>query len=312
MPICEADPWRMQYFKDVICPDDVRIPTEDFDAYEWNPAHHWVYNKLLIAETQGLTCAPHGVVPRSFPVFSKPLINLRGMGAGSRVLASRAEYERHETGGHFWMTLLEGEHVSSDIAVERGHAVWFRHSRGIPSGQGTFDYWTVEAEPRTAMEGYCSAWVTRHLAGYTGMVNVETIGGRIIEVHLRFSDQWPDLYGADWLAAMVRLYARGEWVFNAGKVRTGYSVVLFGPHGMQYHFPPAERIQALSATPGVTSVQLTFHEHRRADSHAMPPGGFRLAVVNAWDLEAGRLVRAELAALFGFAVPAVAKLKERS
>jgi hypothetical protein len=110
----------------------------------------------------------------------------------------------------------------------------------------------------------------------------------------------------------VRLYARGEWVFDARKVRTGYSVVLFGPHGMQYRFPPAERIRALTATAGVTSIQLTFHEHRAADSHSMPPGGFRLAVVNSWDLEAGRQVRAQLAALFGFAAPSVARLKDRS
>jgi hypothetical protein len=234
------------------------------------------------------------------------------MGAGSRVLANLSEYERHETGGHFWMPLLQGEHVSSDIAVERGAAVWFRHSRGIPCGQGTFDYWTVEAEPRIALERYCGGWIARHLAGYTGMVNLETIGGRIIEVHLRFSDQWPDLYGADWLDAMVRLYARGEWVFNAHKARTGYSVVLFGPHGMQYSFPPPERIEALMATPGVTSIQLTFHENRAASSHTMPPGGFRLAIVNGWDLDAGRRVRGELATLFGFAPPAVAKLKDRS
>ena len=36
----------------------------------------------------------------------------------------------------------------------------------------------------------------KHLAGYTGMLNLETIGGTIIEAHLRFADQWPDLYGA--------------------------------------------------------------------------------------------------------------------
>ena len=35
MPICEADPWRMQYFENVACPDDVRIPTEDGDAWSW-------------------------------------------------------------------------------------------------------------------------------------------------------------------------------------------------------------------------------------------------------------------------------------
>ena len=34
MPVCEADPWRMQYFEHVPCPDDVRIPTEDADAFK--------------------------------------------------------------------------------------------------------------------------------------------------------------------------------------------------------------------------------------------------------------------------------------
>jgi len=32
-------------------------------------------------------------------------------------------------------------------------------------------------------------------------------------------------------------------------------------------------------------VQVTFHEDK--DEHAMPPGGFRLAVVNAWSLSVG-------------------------
>jgi hypothetical protein len=48
--------------------------------------------------------------------------------------------------------------------------------------------------------------------------------------------------------------------------------------------------------PHVTSVQITFHADRPAASHAMPPGGFRLAIVNSTDLEAGRAARARLAA----------------
>ena len=39
--------------------------------------------------------------------------------------------------------------------------------------------------------------------------------------------------------------------------------------------------------PGVSSVQITFHEDKDPERHAMPPGGFRLAVVNAWNLPAG-------------------------
>ena len=39
--------------------------------------------------------------------------------------------------------------------------------------------------------------------------------------------------------------------------------------------------------PGVSSVQITFHEDKAPEQHAMPPGGFRLAIVNAWNLQPG-------------------------
>lgn len=286
MPICEADPWRMQYFEAVECPADLCIPTEDPDAYRWNPQHHWVYNKLLVAESQGLECGPHGLTPPHFPVFSKPIINLRGMGVGSHTLHTLSDYERYQTCGHFWMTLLDGVHVSTDIAIMNGRAVWFRHARGIPMQEGTFDYWLVEAAPRAELERYCADWIARHLAGYTGMANMESIGGRIIEVHLRFSDQWPDLYGAGWLDAVVGLYAEGAWTLADDNRRDGYSVVLFGPHGVQYRHPPASRVNDVKLMRGVTSVQITFHEDRLPQSHSMPPGGFRLAIVNGWDFTA--------------------------
>ena len=43
--------------------------------------------------------------------------------------------------------------------------------------------------------------------------------------------------------------------------------------------------------PAISSVQITFHEDKEPRQHAMPPGGFRLAVVNAWGLQAGRAGR---------------------
>ena len=298
MPFCEADPWRLQYFEGVPCPPEVRIPTEDPDAYEWYPQHRWVYDKLRLCASQALACAPHGVDPPQFPVFSKPITNLRGMGVGSRVLRSRAEYRRHLTAGHFWMTLLEGEHVSTDVAVVRGRAAWRRHSRGVPAGEGRFDYWTIEAATRPQLEGYLEAWLAGNLGSYTGMVNFETIGGRIIDAHLRFADQWPDLYGRDWLAAVVGLYQHGEWTFPEPERHTGYSVALFGPHGREYQHPPAALIEQVRGMPQVTSVQITFHRDRPAAAHAMPPGGFRLAIVNCRDLEAGRTALAVLARAF--------------
>ena len=295
MPICEADPWRLQYFENVPCPDDVRIPTEDGDAYLWYPGYKWVYNKLYVAETQDIECGPHGIEPPEFPIFSKPIYNMRGMGAGSRVFRTLKEYKHGQRPGHMWMALLDGEHVSTDVAVLDGKPVWWRHATGVPLEGGMFDQWVVWAERRPELEGFCGKWIGSNLSGYTGMVNLETIGGSIIEAHLRFADQWPDLYGKGWVDALVALYARRQWTYPDDDRRTGYSVVLFGAHGVRYHHPPKTLIDGLLETPGVTSIQITFHDDRPASAHSMPPGGFRLAIVNGFDLEAQRGAREQLA-----------------
>ncbi len=296
MPICEADPWRLQYFADVETAAD--IPTEDSDAWQWNPAHRWIYDKLAVALSQGIEAGPHGTVPPHYPVFSKPIVNLKGMAAGSRVLRSAAEYRKHYAPGHMWATLLDGPHVSSDIAVVDGEPRWWRHTSGKPTGEGTFDYWWIHAGPDPELEANCGRWVRAHLAGYTGMLNVETIGGIIIEVHLRFADQWPDLYGAGWIEALVRLYERGEWAFADNDRRDGYSVVLFGPSGRTYRHPPQSLVEEIQHAPQVSSVQITFHEQWPPERHAMPPGGFRLAIVNCFDLASGVTARKRLKQYF--------------
>lgn len=299
MPICEADPWRVQYFEGVPCPDDVRVPTEDGDAWKWYPRHKWVYNKLSVAESQGLECGPHGIEPPAFPVFSKPIFNMRGMGTGSRVFKTLKDYRARQRPGHIWMPLLAGEHVSTDVAAVDGEARWWRHAIGKALTGGMFDYWTVLAAGRPEIESYCGNWLSKNLRGYTGMVNFETIGARIIEVHLRFADQWPDLYGGrSWVAALIGLYRDGAWAYAEGGRRDGYSVVLFGTHDVQYRHPPRALVDDIRVMSDVSSVQITFHEDRPPAWHAMPPGGFRLAIVNAWNLEAGLAARARLKATF--------------
>jgi hypothetical protein len=298
VPICEIDPWRTQYFESVPCPADVFIPTEDSDAWTWYPAYRWVYDKLAVALSQGLEAAPHGVAPQNYPVFSKPIYNLKGMGVGSRVLASADDYLDAYQPGHFWTTLLEGEHVSSDVALVDGSPQWWRHASGIASGAGTFDSWEIRAESLATVEQWCGAWCRRYLQGYTGLVNLETIGGRIIEVHLRFADQWPDLYGTGWVDAIVELYAKGRWQFDDSARRTGYSVVLFVPHGARYRHPSEDLQRSIAGMPGVSSVQITFHEGMPPGRHAMPPGGFRVAIVNCWDRAAGNAARSRLRAHF--------------
>jgi hypothetical protein len=295
MPIIERDPWRMQYFEHVDCPENVVIPTDDEHAYELYPDHRWIYNKLLICDTQDYAGAPHGVPPPAYPVFSKPIYNMHGMGVGGRIIGSRAELEANMSAGYMWMALADGEHVSSDAVVIGGEAQWWRHTVGKTLGEGVFDYWTVQAADRPEIEKYCGDWLHDNLQGYSGAVNIETIGGRIIEVHLRFADQWPDLYGEGWIEAIVELYRRRRWNFADTDRKDGYSVVLFGAHGVNYRHPPAALVEEIAARPGVSSVQITFHEDLAPEMHAMPPGGFRLAIVNCWQLETGLQAREDLA-----------------
>jgi hypothetical protein len=162
---------------------------------------------------------------------------------------------------------------------------------------GTFDYWDVLEDPMPALESYVGAWVARYMPDYRGMVNVETIGGRIIEAHLRFADQWPDLYGGDaFVEAVVGLYRDGIWAFDDSKRERGFSIVLFVDHAAAraLRHPPPDLQQAVRAMPHVSSLQICFHENKDPAHHAMPPGGFRVAVVNAFDLGAGFAARERL------------------
>lgn len=297
MPIHERDPWRLQYFAGVACPPDVHIPTDDLDAHEWFPQLRWVYDKLAVARSQGLIAGSGAEQPPAYPVFAKPRVNLRGMGLGSRAIPSREAFLRHVTADDMWMPLLAGAHVSTDCAVVNGRVAWLRHAQGHPWTDGMFTHWVIECGQRPELTHYVSTWVAANLSEYTGMLNVETIGGTIIEAHLRFSDQWCDLYGAGWLESLVALYASGKWSFKT-PCQTGYSIPLFARHGLVPPHPPDQVQATIRAMPGISSLQITYHAQKAGSAHPMPPGGFRLAVINATDLAAGLATRRQLAQAF--------------
>ena len=96
----------------------------------------------------------------------------------------------------------------------------------------------------------------------------------------------------------MRLYRDKLWSFDDSRRRTGYSVVLFMPHGAQYTYPPKEMQAEIAGVPGISSLQITFHEDWSPDRHAMPPGGFRVAIVHCWDRAAGNAARDRLRSYF--------------
>jgi hypothetical protein len=278
----------------------VHIPIDDLDAFSFNPDHRWVYNKFLVAQSQGVECGQHDVEPAGYPVFCKPMMNLEGSGTstGSHVLDNVRDYREYCRPGDFWMRLLTGDHVSTDFAVVNGKVSWCRHTLGLPDG-AKFDYWVVEERVRPRLEKYCADWIDANLPTYAGMVNLESIGGRIIGAHLRFADQWPDLYGRKWLDALIRLYRSRTWdLVDTGRAEA-YSVVLFGPHGSPYAYPHPDLLASCRATVGISSIHLRQFDDQPLVAPAAPLCGVRLAVINSFNLDVGLRVRAAIARAFG-------------
>lgn len=287
MPICEAKPWRRQYFDAHPCPADINIPTGDADAWAWNPAHRGVYDRLQLALGQGVEAAPHGVAPPYFPVFSKPIYKLTDAGGGARRLRSAADYATRLSDGHMWMAVLRGARVSSDAALVDGKAQWWRHATAVPSTVGGVDHWRIQAAALPGLEQHLGEWAARHLAGYTGMVNLETMGNMIVDVHLRFVDQWPDLYGEGWVEALIGLYHRGRWDFDDAGRRDGHSVELTVPAGTLWSPAPPAAVQSVCEMPEIASVQMVVPAKNETGTHC-------LAVINCWDLAAGLSARERL------------------
>jgi hypothetical protein len=96
----------------------------------------------------------------------------------------------------------------------------------------------------------------------------------------------------------VKLNQHGIWSLREEHRRLGFSVPLFARHGAVPPHPPQGAQYSVRAMKDAASLQITFHESKPGDQHPMPPGGFRLALVNCWSLKAGFAARKEIARAF--------------
>lgn len=206
------------------------VAVNDAAAWRLNPAHRPIYDKLALALDAGLMAAPCGVDPRDCgmapdaPVFVKPIINLAGMALGAR--AVRADAVPREPGS-FWCEWLSGPHTSTDCLVRDGEVVWLAHTRASDEKDRERPlYWEIGVA-LPVIEPWISDWVARRLAGYTGLCNLEMIGGRPIEAHLRGSNGFFDFYGSDFIPAWVAL-VEGMGFVPPPPVPGGVLVSVFG------------------------------------------------------------------------------------
>lgn len=165
-----------------------RGPVVEWDDEAWFafPNDRWVYDKLRLYEAMGYACGPAGIDPEGAgPWWMKPQMNLRGMGLGSGPFAAPCP------AGHIWMPRFEGRHISTDY-------LWtFGGWQQALTVEATYDddrrivRWT-RIDDRVHL--------ARRLEGlFVPAINVETIGGCVIDVHLRLNHDFDDAPDAKYL-----------------------------------------------------------------------------------------------------------------
>jgi len=155
----------------------------DDDAWLKYKHHHKWFNKLWLSEKLGYVCGPSGVkVPKEGWYIHRPIYNLSGMGIGTE----RKWLMPHDVDvrpGYFWCEKFEGEHLSIDLEWSyAGPPFWNVVScyEGIKRDCQRFDMWVKREIEFQLPHFFCEL-------SDVGIINVETIGGNIIEVHLRTS-----------------------------------------------------------------------------------------------------------------------------
>ena len=277
------EPWVEQYFKNIETSDKIIISCGDYDAWKRYPEFNWVYNKLELCRTQDIEAAPHGVVPSFEPIFSKPIINLHGMGLDAKKIFSWEEKEYRA--GHFWMPVLNGTHLSVNMAIENGLSKWTYPmivTHDDDNYKIKFEYLKDTKEYDKILDKV-RLWVKKNLESYIGIINIEIIGDKIIECHLRMNTQVIDLYGGDeWLTRVDELYDVKSWNPDKNiKYNTGYSYVLRKDTGCTYKIDDKEKLEELKGR--VSSIQLILNGVVK--ENIVSNYNRKIAIVNGYDSE---------------------------
>ncbi|MBI3291082.1 hypothetical protein HYZ76_02250, partial [Candidatus Falkowbacteria bacterium] len=113
-----------------------------------------------------------------------------------------------------------------------------------------------------------------NLSDYTGTVNVETIGGKIIECHLRMGDI-DRLGNVCLMQNIIDIYAGKEWTFKE-KIPPFYLFALWGDWNVKYHI---KKDIAANIGKNLTSYQIDNPELYFQN----PTGGVRIAITCSYN-----------------------------
>jgi hypothetical protein len=160
------------------------LPQTDKDAWLAYPEHHHIFNKLWLADILNYTCGPCGVpIPRQGKYIVRPIYNLDGMSLGAKT--KFLNYGDESTPpGYFWCEFFEGNHYSVDFCRDT-KSKWnpVLVVQGEKINNYKFISWCKVYDKDFVLPKILADEFDTNTLLTT--INVEYIGDKIIEIHLR-------------------------------------------------------------------------------------------------------------------------------
>lgn len=152
----------------------------DDDAWIAYPHHRGWFNKLEVSLRLGYACGPCGVAPTVSGYYVvRPIYNLEGMGIGAFKAWIDAGDASRVPPGSFWCEWFDGDHHSVTYRWNDGwHPVSTWQGFNAPDDLSRFHRWVRSKWSAPLPQMF-------DVLADCGVINVEFVGGRIIEVHLR-------------------------------------------------------------------------------------------------------------------------------
>jgi hypothetical protein len=165
------------------------IPMFDGHAYTVNPRHRHVYDKLFIVQSQFIQGGNlKDLQNPSFPLFIKPRW-------GHKTASSKDCYKINsleELTPHLhkknmmWSEFIDATEGMTDFVLVNGEIVYQLTYVYSDKQHGFADVWKhISSENKPPDE--VVSWVNKHMAHYTGPLNVQYRSTTIIEVGMRFA-----------------------------------------------------------------------------------------------------------------------------
>lgn len=273
------DDWEAQYIEKN--PYKSLIAWTDEEAYiRYNYSiTSLIYNKYNLIKL--LTDQPvwdlNNETPNRFPVIIKPKVNLLGMGIGAYKAESKEDVKKYED--NIAQPFYKGRHITTDFIIWNSRVSDWASFIGHKDSRGSFTLFeSVNKVDESALN-----LVTRlaPILRY-GVVNIETISGKVIEAHLRPSTQFHDIDGG---LVSTYLKKRAEKRNNPlygnpnGFVKSYSRVYRRLTDGQPY-------INNIPELPdGVSSIQLCWNSGGKLSDQTQDEHSFRVMVINGYDLK---------------------------